>query len=92
MKPFAQLNKWGTQWESNLLVKVCWFSLLTITPPEVPIYMFTEKYNKFEVKISSHQEKQNYKQTHIPVNISLQLGKTHQFGLDITYFWWFYPK
>ena len=27
---------WGTQWESNSLVKMCLFSLLTITPPESP--------------------------------------------------------
>ena len=33
--------------------------------------MFTQKSNKFMVKIRSDEEKQNYKQTHIPVDICL---------------------
>ena len=32
-------NEWGTQWDSNSLVKVCQSSLLTITPPEVPLFI-----------------------------------------------------
>ena len=35
--------EWGTQWESDSLVKkVCEFSLLAITPPEVPVMFKSE--------------------------------------------------
>ena len=37
--------------------------------------MVIQKLNKLVMKISSHLEKQNYKQTHIPVDISLQQCK-----------------
>ena len=30
----TRLHKWGAQWDSNSLVKVCKSRLLTITPPE----------------------------------------------------------
>ena len=33
--------------------------------------MFTQKCNKLVTKIPLHEEKQNYKQTHIPVDIPL---------------------
>ena len=32
----TRLNKWGTQWDSNSLMKVSLSSLLTINPPKVP--------------------------------------------------------
>ena len=35
------------------------------------------KMQQVAAKINSHKEKQNYKQTHIPVDISLQQLKTH---------------
>ena len=31
-------NEWGTQWDSNSLLQVCYSSLQTITLPEVPFY------------------------------------------------------
>ena len=39
--------------------------------------MFMQKCNTIEAKISLHKEKQNYKQTHIPVDIFLQKDETH---------------
>ena len=30
---------WGTQWELNSLIKVCLSTLLTTTPPEVPLFL-----------------------------------------------------
>ena len=37
--------------------------------------MFTQKSKKFATKISSHLKKENYKQTHIPVVISIEQRK-----------------
>ena len=48
--------------------------------------LFTQKCNKVVVKISLHQEKQSYKQTHSSGYFTVMVFNTLVWTIDITYF------